>query len=343
MNQTPKKEDKKEINNRGEIVIYKDAKEGARVEVRLEKETVWLPLNQIADLFDTDKSGISRHIKNIYKNGELNSKATVAKIATVQKEGKREIKRSIEFYNLDIILSVGYRVNSKRATQFRIWANKILKQYLIKGFVVNEKRLLESREKFADLQNVIVFLKDKSEKELLKGQTGEILNLLSSYSKTLSVLEQYDKDSIKNVKGAKSTFVLGYEKCLDIIKEIQTNLLAKGEAGDLFGNERDKSFEGIIKGIYQTFERKELYPSIEDKSSHLLYFIIKDHPFSDGNKRIASFIFVYFLDKNNHLHKTSGEKKINDNALVALALLIAESDPEEKDIMIKIIKNLLVE
>ena len=329
--------------NRGEIVIYKNAKKEAKVEVRLEDETVWLHLNQIATLFDTDKSGISRHIKNIYKNGELSYKATVAKIATVQKEGEREIKRSIEFYNLDLILSVGYRVNSKRATQFRIWANKILKEYLIRGYAINEKRLLETKEKFADLQSVIAFLKNKSKKELLKNQVGEIINLLSSYSKALSVLDQYDKNNINDVKGTKSIFILEYEKCLDIIKELLSNFLVKGEAGDLFGNERDRSFEGIIKGIYQTFGNKELYPTIEDKSSHLLYFIIKDHPFSDGNKRIASFIFIYFLDKNNHLYKNSGEKKINDNALVALALLIAESDPEEKNIMTKIIKNLLVE
>ena len=151
------------------------------------------------------------------------------------------------------------------------------------------------------------------------------------------------ENNINDVKGTKSIFILEYEKCLDIIKELLSNFLVKGEAGDLFGNERDRSFEGIIKGIYQTFGNKELYPTIEDKSSHLLYFIIKDHPFSDGNKRIASFIFIYFLDKNNHLYKNSGEKKINDNALVALALLIAESDPEEKNIMTKIIKNLLVE
>lgn len=329
--------------NKGEIVIYKNAKEGAKVEVRLENETVWLPLNQIAKLFDTDKSGISRHVKNIYKSGELNPEATVAKIATVQKEGRREIKRLIEFYNLDLILSVGYRVNSKRATQFRIWANKILKQYLIRGYAVNEKRLLEAKERFANLQEVISFLKTKSEKELLKDQSGEILSLLSSYSKTLSILDQYDKDAIKENKGKKSSFILEYEKCLEIIKQMRANFETKGEAGDLFGSERGETFEGIIKGIYQTFENKELYQTIEDKSSHLLYFIIKDHPFSDGNKRIASFIFVYFLDKNNYLYKTSGEKKINDNALVALVLLIAESDPKEKEIMIKIIKNLLME
>ena len=197
----------KNKNSKGKIVIYKNPQKGIDVKVRLENETVWLPLNQIAKLFETDKSGISRHIKNIYKSGELNSKATVAKIATVQKEGKREIKRSIEFYNLDLILSVGYRVNSKRATQFRIWANTILKQYLIKGFAVNEKRLLEAKEKFADLQNVITFLKNKSEKELLKGQAGEILNLLSSYSKTLSVLDQYDSGKFKEIKGKKSVFI----------------------------------------------------------------------------------------------------------------------------------------
>jgi len=330
----------KNKNNKGEIVIYKDAQKKSQVEVRLEKETIWITQAQISDLFGTKRPAITKHLNNIFKSGELDRKTVSSILEHTASDGK---KYKTLFYNLDAVLSVGYRVNSKRATQFRIWANTILKQYLIKGFVVNEKRLLEAKEKFADLQSVITFLKTKSEKELLKDQAGEILSLLSSYSKMFSVLEQYDKDDFKQVKGTKSTFILRYEKCLDIIKELRLNLSTKNEAGDLFGNERGESFEGIIKGIYQTFENKELYRTIEDKSSHLLYFIIKDHPFSDGNKRIASFIFVYFLDKNNYLYKASGEKKINDNALVALALLVAESNPEEKEIMIKIIKNLLIE
>ena len=273
----------------------------------------------------------------------MDKKATIAIFATVQKEGERIIKRDVEFYNLDTILSVGYRVNSKQATQFRVWATKTLKNHLIKGYTVNEKRLLEAREKFQELQTAISFLREKSKKELLSGQAGEILNLLSDYSKTLTILEQYDKGQLKESKGGKTKFVLKYDDCLKIIAELKKELVMKKEASDLFGNERDGSFEGIIKGLYQSFGDKELYPSIEDKASHLLYFIIKDHPFSDGNKRSAAFLFVYFLDKTNFLFKKSGERKINDNALVALALLVAESDPKEKETMVKIVKNLLAE
>ena len=334
---------KKENFKKGEIIIYKTSKNEVSLDVRLEEETVWLNLNQLGILFDTDKSGISRHIKNIYKDGELDKKATVAIFATVQKEGKRIIKRDVEFYNLDTILSIGYRVNSKQATQFRIWATKTLKNHLIKGYTVNEKRLLEAREKFQELQTAISFFQEKTKKELLSGQTGEILNLLSDYAKTLTILEQYDKGQLKESKGGKTKFVLKYDDCLKIIAELKKELIVKKEASDLFGNERDGSFEGIIKGLYQSFGGKELYPSIEDKASHLLYFIIKDHPFSDGNKRSAAFLFVYLLDKTNFLFKKSGERKINDNALVALALLVAESDPKEKETMIKIVKNLLAE
>jgi death-on-curing family protein len=334
-----KKQVLKNQDNKGEIVIYRDAKDGARVEVRFEEETLWVTQTQIADLFEIQRPAITKHLNNIFKSGELSKKSVSSILEHTASDSK---KYKTLFYSLDAVLSVGYRVNSKRATQFRIWANKILKNYLVHGYSINEKRLLEAKEKFEDLQQVIAFLKTKSERELLKDQSGQILSLLSSYSKTLSVLNEYDKGTIKEIKGKKSTFVLSYENCSEIIKEIRADLSNKGEAGDLFGNERDKSFAGIVKGIYQTFSGKELYKTIEDKSAHLLYFIIKDHPFSDGNKRIAAFTFVYFLDKNNYLYKSSGEKKINDNALVALALLVAESNPKEKEIMIKIIKHLLV-
>jgi hypothetical protein len=193
----------------------------------LEKETIWLSLNQIAALFNTDKSGISRHIKNIYKSGELSPEATVAKIATVQKEGGREVKRDIEYYNLDVILSVGYRVNSKRATQFRIWATKILKQHILQGYTINQKRLLETRAKFKELRNAIAFLQEKSRKKLLEGQEKEILDLLSSYAKTLTILEQYDKGKLKKPKGKKARFVLNYDDCKNVITEIKKNLMAK--------------------------------------------------------------------------------------------------------------------
>ena len=329
------------IQSKGEIIIYQTSKKKVELKVRLEKESLWLNLNQIASLFNTDKSGISRHIMNIYQSKELNKEATVAKIATVQKEGERIVKRDVEFYNLDMIISIGYRVNSQKATQFRIWATSVLKKYLLQGYAVNEKRLLEAQNKFQELQTTISFLQRQTEKEQLKGSAKEILNLLADYSKTLSILDKYDKEKLRKPNGKKGSFVLEYKKCLEIITELKKELIAKKEAGDIFGMERNNAFESIVKNLYQTFGGKELYKNLDEKSAHLLYLTIKDYPFSDGNKRIGSFLFVYFLDKNNYLYKKSGEKKINDNALVALALLIAESNPKEKDTLIKIVINLL--
>lgn len=333
----------KDKKTKKDLIIYQ-AKSGA-IELQGDflHDTIWATQAQMADVFGVNSQAITRHLKNIYSEGELSKKATCSKMEQVQIEGGRKVERSLEFYNLNAIISVGYRINSKQATRFRIWATKTLKQYLFKGYVVNERRLLETREKFNELQTAISFLKEKAKKELLTGQEGELLNLLASYSKTLTILDQYDKGKIKETKGAKSKFILTYENCVRIVVQLKKELITKGEAGDLFGQERGGSFAGIIKGLYQTFGGKELYPTIEDKTSHILYLIIKDHPFSDGNKRSGAFLFVYFLDKSNYLYRQNGEKKISDNALTALALLVAESDPKEKETMIKIIKNLIAE
>jgi prophage antirepressor-like protein len=326
----------KEQNN---IVIYKSP-QGVTVEVRMEEDTVWLDARQIAGIFGTQRPAIVKHINNIYKTSELSQKATCSILEQVAADGKI---RKMNIYNLDMIISVGYRVNSKQATQFRVWATSVLKKYLIDGYAINEKLLEEARKNFDDLQSVIQLLGTKISSENLKGQEQEIFSLLADYSKTLSVLEQYDKSSLKEPKGGKSRFVLKHEDALSVLASVHKALMAKNEATDLFANERDGSFGGIVKGLYQTFGGKELYKSVEDKAAHLLYFTIKDHPFSDGNKRSAAFLFVYFLDRNKYLHKKSGEKKINDNALAALALLVAESDPKEKDTMIKLIVNLITE
>ncbi|MFH1838163.1 MAG: virulence protein RhuM/Fic/DOC family protein [Candidatus Kuenenbacteria bacterium] len=328
-----------QIQNTGEIIIYQTSKKEVNIKVRLEKETVWLTQKQMALLFNKGIPTINEHIKNVFKEGELEENAVIRKFRITASDGKIY---ETQLYNLDVIISVGYRVKSIHGTQFRIWATKVLKSHLVKGYSINEKRLLEAKEKFEELQNTIIFLQEKSKKELLTGQSQEILNLLSSYAKTLTLLEKYDKGKLDEPKGKNAKFILKYENCLNIIVELKKELIVKKEASDLFGIER-QSFEGIVKNLYQTFDGKKLYQTIESKASHFLYFTIKDHPFIDGNKRVASFLFVYFLDKNNYLYKKSGEKKINDNALVALALLIAESDPKEKDVMIKIIKNLLKE
>ncbi|MFA5925769.1 MAG: virulence protein RhuM/Fic/DOC family protein [Parcubacteria group bacterium] len=335
-----------EKNNfsQGEIVIYKTPQKEVELKVRFEKENIWLNQNQIALLFGTQRPAITKHLKNIFESGELKEKVVSSILELTTEHGAIKGKtqtNKVKFYNLDAVISVGYRVNSQRATQFRIWATKILKQYLVKGYAIHEKRLLETQSKFHELQESILFLQKQSKKKLLKGQETEILNLLSDYSKTLTLLEKYDKEKLGSPKGAKTKFVLRYADCAGIIAKLKKELIAKKEAGDLFGQARGGSFEGIIKGLYQTFGKKELYPLIEDKASHLLYLIIKDHPFSDGNKRSAAFLFVYFLDKADYLFKKSGERKINDNALTALALLIAESNPKDKDVLIKIITNLL--
>lgn len=322
---------------KGEIIIYKTPQNDTELEVRFKNESVWLKQNEIAALFGKDRSVITKHINKIFSDKEVNKKSNVQKLHIPNSD------KPVEFYSLDVILAVGYRVNSSRAIHFRMWATKILKQYLIRGFAINKNRLLEAKNKFKELQEAVLFLQKQSKKKLLKGQETEILNLLADYSKTLSLLEKYDKGKLEEKKGKKTKFILRYDDCISIIAELKKELMIKKEAGDLFGQERGGSFEGIIKGLYQTFAKKELYPTIEDKASHLLYLIIKDHPFFDGNKRSAAFLFVYFLDKTDYLFKKSGERKINDNALVALALLIAESNPKEKEMMIKITKNLIAE
>jgi death-on-curing family protein len=328
------KNNKKPIPSKGEIIIYKTSK-GPELEVKLKEETVWLTQSQIAILFDSERSVITKHIKNIFQEGELEEKSNVQKMHIANSD------KPVSFYDLDVIISVGYRVNSKRATQFRIWATKTLKKHLLNGYTINEKRLLEQTAKFKELQNTISFLQKKSKVELLQGQAQEILNLLSIYSKSLELLWKYDHNRLTTPKGEKAVFVLNYNHALKVIEKVKEGVVLKGEAGDLFGREVDDKLENVVKNLYQTFGKKELYKTIEEKSAHLLYLVIKDHPFIDGNKRIASFLFVYFLDKNNYLYRENGEKKINDNALVALALLIAVSDPKEKDVMIKIIINLL--
>ncbi|TRZ78114.1 type II toxin-antitoxin system death-on-curing family toxin [bacterium] len=327
--------DKKEFK-KGEIIIYKTSKNEVELNVQFKDETVWLNTHQMATLFNVDRTGIVRHVNNTYKTGELSKNSTCAKIAQVAKDGK---VRTIDFYNLDMIISVGYRVNSKQATQFRVWATKVLKTYLLQGYAINEKRLIDTKNNFKQLQETISFLKEKSRHKLLDGKGQEMLDLLSQYSKTLTLLDEYDHDKLKIVSGEIGKFVFEYDEANKIIKELKIKIA--GKSGDLFGQEYPGKFESIIKNLYQTFNKKELYRSIEEKAAHLLYLTIKDHPFADGNKRIAAFLFVYFLDHNNYLFKKTGERKINDNALVSLTLLIAISNPKEKDVMVKIVTNLI--
>ncbi|HEY9188095.1 MAG TPA: virulence protein RhuM/Fic/DOC family protein [Ignavibacteria bacterium] len=325
---------KKQEIKKGEIIIYKSP-QGPEIQVKLEEDSVWLRQDEIAKLYGKERSVITKHINKIFSDKEIDKKSNVHFLHIANSD------RPVAFYSLDVILAVGYRTNSSRAVDFRRWATKILKNYLIKGYAINQKRLLQVEEQLKDLQETISFLQEKSKDQLLIGQEQELLNLLSSYSKTLLLLEQYDKGKLALVGKAKGEYKLQYEEAVKVIEHIKTQLVTKKEAGVFFGVENSEKLKSIFGNIYQTFGGKELYSSLEEKAAHLLYFIIKDHPFVDGNKRIGSFLFIYFLDKNNYLLRETGEKKINDNALTILALLIAVSDPKEKDKLIKIVTNLL--
>ncbi len=320
-----------------EIFTTKDG--NTEIQVRFENETVWINQYQLEELFQTDRTSISKHISNIYKTKELDKSSTCAKIAQVQKEGNRTIKRNIDSYNLDLIIAVGYRVNSKRGTEFRVWANKILKEYLIKGFVINEKRLAQQNEQLKELQKTVKILGDVVNKKTLSNDESiGLLKIISDYSYALDILDQYDYQTleIRNTSG-KETYQLSYEEAIS-----QINLVKKTFGNsDLFGHEKDKSFRSSVATIYQTFNGVDLYPSIEEKAANLLYLITKNHSFTDGNKRIAAFLFLYFLEKNGILFDENGNKRIKDSALVALTLMIAVSKTEEKETLIKVVVNLI--
>jgi prophage maintenance system killer protein len=304
--------------NKSEIQIFTSKDGKTEIEVKLEDQTVWLNQYQLESLFETDRTSLNRHISNIYKSEELEEISTCAKITQVQKEGDREIKRKIKFYNLDIIIAVGYRVNSKRGTEFRIWANKILKDYLIQGFSLNEKRLTKENELLKDLQKSIKILGNVlNQKELSGEESVGLLNIISDYSYALEILDQYDYQSLKiQETSGKETFQLTYHEA---IKQIQLVKKKHGNS-ELFGREKDESFKSSVATIYQTFDGTDLYPSIEEKAANLLYFVTKNHSFTDGNKRIAAFLFLYFMERNGILYDDYRQKRIADNALVALTL-----------------------
>jgi prophage maintenance system killer protein len=327
------------MESKGEVVIYKSSVGEAELEVNLKDETVWLSLDQMADLFSKVKSTISYHISSIYREKELKKSSTVRKFRTVQMEGKRKITRDLEYYNLDIIISVGYRVKSKRGTQFRIWANKVLKEYLVKGYALNEKRLKEQTGKVKELEKSLeAFKRIADNYQLQHPEFTGIVRVISDYAYALDILDQYDHKKLKVGKvEKKEEYKINYKDSVELVN----NLRKKFGGSSLFGITKDESFKSTIGTIYQTFDKKELYPSLEEKAAMLLYLAIKNHSFIDGNKRIAAGLFLMFLSKNKYLYRTNGEKRIADNALVALCLLVAESNPREKDIMIKVIINLI--
>lgn len=321
-----------------EVEIYKTPDNQTEVEVQFDGETVWLTQVQMATLFKQTKQNISLHINNCYKEAELQKKSTVKESLTVQKEGKRTVTRKLEFYNLDVIISVGYRVKSKQGTQFRQWATRRLKDYLVKGYAINEKRLAEAENRFTELKQAIHLFDKVAQTKAISGSEAQgLLKVLSDFTSALDILDKYDHQTLKIQKSkSKEVFHISYKEAIKAIQGLKN----KFGGSTLFGKEKDKSFKGSLAGIYQTFDGKDLYPSVEEKAAHLLYFVVKNHSFTDGNKRIAAFLFVWFLDRNSLLYH-QGKKVIDDNALVALTLMIAESNPDDRNMMIKVIVNLI--
>ena len=321
-----------------EIILYQTSDNKTEIEVKFDGETVWLTQYQLVELFQGSRANIVEHIKNIYKTAELDEDSTCRKFRQVQKEGKRMVERQIDHYNLDVIISVGYRVNSKRGIQFRQWATQRLKEYLVKGYAINQKRLDE-------LGKMVQLIEQSGKVENLQLQEAKgLLEILGNYTKSFVLLNQYDSHSVQVGRLSENiTYEIQYDEAKEAIAELKKQLIAKKEATELFRNEKDESFNSSLQSIVQTFGGQYLYPSIEEQAAHLLYFVIKNHSFTDGNKRIGAFLFIWFLEKNKHRFKKSGELKINDNGLTAIALLVAQSKPVEKEIIIQLIVSLIAD
>ena len=318
----------------GEIVVYEAPDGEIRVDVRLEQNTVWLTQRQIAELFDTSTDNIGLHVKNIFNEGELDESATTEDSSVVQMEGKRRVTRKIKHYNLDAIISVGYRVNSKRGTQFRIWATQVLRDHLVKGYTVNQRRL-------ADLKQTVRLVANMAERRDLSGdEATALLRVVGEYSRALDLLDDYDHQRVPALRaGSQARYALTYEEAIGIVDRLRERF----EGSTLFGQEKDESLHSSLQTIMQTFGGQDLYPSLEEKAANLLYFLVKNHSFVDGNKRIAAALFLWFLERNNVLTNATGARLISDAALVAMTLMIAESRPEEKDVLVRIVMHLLCE
>ena len=308
--------------NQNELVLFESNDKGIKLSVPFNNETVWLSSNQMAELFERDEKTIRKHVNNVFSEKEVEMENNTQNLRVVN------VKQSVTFYSLDVIISVGYRVKSKRGTEFRRWANTVLKQYILNGYAANENRLSQLNQTI----QLIKRLELQTDNQLDKTQ---ILSVVESYTQALNLLDDYDHQKVNKPEGNSSTYVLTYEECRTIIDQMKF-----ASESDLFGNEKDDSFKGSIGDIYQTFDGKELYPSLQEKAANLLYFITKNHSFNDGNKRIAATMFLYFLDKNDWLFE-NGVKRIADNTLVALTIMIAESKPAEKELMVNLVMNFL--
>lgn len=327
-------ENQSKKENTKDIVIFKGAKGDVTLRGDVEKETLWATLDQIASVFGRDKSVISRHLNNVFKERELTKSSTVAKNATVQTEGKREVVREIEYYNLDAIISVGYRVNSKTATQFRQWATSVLRQHITKGYTINKSQL---KDNYADFMKAVESLRSLAPKQG-PVDTDSVMELVQLFAETWFSLDAYDKETLAPRKVSKKKVKLTADDLLRDVNVLKSELMKKGEATENFAQERNRdAVEGIVGNVLQSFGGKELYPSIEEKAAHLLYFMIKNHPFVDGNKRTGAYTFVWFL----HKAKVLDSNKLTPTALTALTLLIAESNPIDKDKVVELVVLLI--
>ena len=324
-------------NVNDKIIIYQTADGATNLEVKMDYDTVWLTQAQMVELFQTTKQNVSLHVNNVYKECELEEKSTVKEYLTVQNEGKRSVRRMVKYYNLDVIISVGYRVKSQRGTQFRIWANRVLKEYLVKGYAVNERI---HKEQIGELRQLVGMLGRTIQNQplLSNDETTALFNVVTDYTYALDTLDSYDYQRLTvSDTTSEAAFHATYDNAMQAILSLKERF---GESA-LFGNEKDDSFKSSVGQIYQTFDGVELYPSTEEKAAMLLYLVTKNHSFSDGNKRIAATLFLWFLNNNRILYREDGSKRIADNTLVALTLMIAESRPEEKDVMVKVVVNLI--
>lgn len=324
--------------NKNQIVIYSGVGRAPKIEVKLENDTVWLSQALMAQLFGIERSVVTKHLSTVFKTHEVDEKSNVQFLHIANSD------KPVKFYSLDVIISVGYRINSKKATQFRIWATRVLRDYITKGFTVNPDRLKQIKgEQLDELESAVALIRRTIETRRLTGtQEKGLLRVITDYTNSWVLLTKYDNHEIHTpTKISKSKYAITYEDTVEAIENMRRQLAKKLGDSDLYGRERQDGLKAIVGAVNQTYGRKPLYPSIEHQAAHLLYFLVKDHPFVDGNKRIGAFLFIYYLSRSNYLLKKNGERKINDNALVALTLLVAESDPKEKEVIVKLIMNFI--
>ncbi len=322
------------------IEIYQSSDGTIELDVRLQTDTVWLSQKQISELFGTKVPAINKHIKNILNDGELESQTTISKMETVQQEGNRSVKRKIEICNLDMIISIGYRVNSVRATHFRQWATNTLKQHLVRGYTLNQQRIESMGAEFSELMDLMQ--KTLTRHELASSNGLQLTQLIADYSRSWTLLQAYDEQILTEPESKPDQpKILEDKEALNAVQQLKTELIKRGEATDLFGRLTGQGLNSALGAIEQTFDGHPLYPTVNSRAAHLLYFIIKNHPFTDGNKRIGSFLFLLYLGLNKASLNPDGTPKISDNTMVPLALLIAESDPKQKDLIIRLVQHLL--